>query len=81
MRGVVPSPERRNNLNSHTIGGALYASAMASPLPLSIKEKATLAVALSWGAGLIDVLGYLTLYQAFVAHMTGNTVSSVLRHN
>jgi uncharacterized membrane protein YoaK (UPF0700 family) len=41
-------------------------------------EKATLAVGLSWGAGLIDVVGYLTLYKAFVAHMTGNTVSSVM---
>jgi uncharacterized membrane protein YoaK (UPF0700 family) len=49
-----------------------------SPLPLSNVEKAILAVGLSWGAGLIDVLGYLTLYHAFVAHMTGNTVSSVM---
>jgi uncharacterized membrane protein YoaK (UPF0700 family) len=49
-----------------------------SPLPLSNKEKAILAVGLSWGAGLIDVIGYLTLYHAFVAHMTGNTVSSVM---
>lgn len=49
-----------------------------APLPLSNIEKATLAVGLSWGAGLIDVIGYLTLYHAFVAHMTGNTVSSVM---
>jgi len=47
-------------------------------LPLSQKEKAAVAIALSWGAGFIDVLGYFTLYHAFVAHMTGNTVSSVL---
>jgi uncharacterized membrane protein YoaK (UPF0700 family) len=49
-----------------------------STLPFSKKEKAAVAVALSWGAGLIDVLGYLTLYHAFAAHMTGNTVSTVL---
>jgi len=46
--------------------------------PLGHLEKAVLAVALSWGAGIIDAVGYLSLYKAFVAHMTGNTVSSVL---
>ncbi|HSU69320.1 MAG TPA: YoaK family protein [Tepidisphaeraceae bacterium] len=51
---------------------------MPSARPLSHKEKTILAIALSWGAGLIDVLGYVTLYHAFVAHMTGNTVSAVL---
>jgi len=51
---------------------------MSGPTPFSKKEKAAVAVALSWGAGLIDVVGYLTLYHAFVAHMTGNTVSTVL---
>jgi uncharacterized membrane protein YoaK (UPF0700 family) len=45
---------------------------------LSKTEKASLSVALSWGAGLIDVVGYLFLYHAFAAHMTGNTVSSVM---
>jgi uncharacterized membrane protein YoaK (UPF0700 family) len=48
------------------------------PLPLRQKEKAILAVGLSGGAGLVDVVGYMTLYKAFVAHMTGNTVSSVM---
>lgn len=51
---------------------------MASAKPFNRKQKAAIAVALSWGAGLIDVLGYLTLYHAFVANMTGNTVTSVL---
>ena len=45
---------------------------------LSKTEKAALSVALSWGAGLIDIVGYQFLYHAFAAHMTGNTVSSVL---
>lgn len=40
--------------------------------------KSLIAVALSWGAGLVDVVGYLVLDHAFVAHMTGNTVSTVL---
>lgn len=51
---------------------------MPDPLPLRQKEKAILAVGLSGGAGLVDVVGYMTLYKAFVAHMTGNTVSSVM---
>jgi uncharacterized membrane protein YoaK (UPF0700 family) len=51
---------------------------VASAKPFNKKEKAAIAVALSWGAGLVDVLGYLTLYHAFVANMTGNTVTSVL---
>lgn len=46
--------------------------------PLSHKEKAVLALALSWAAGSIDALGYLLLFKAFVAHMSGNTVSVVL---
>lgn len=40
--------------------------------------RSLIAVALSWGAGLVDVVGYLVLDHAFVAHMTGNTVSTVL---
>lgn len=46
--------------------------------PLSQKEKALVALALSGVAGFIDVLGYLLLFNAFVAHMSGNTVSVVL---
>jgi uncharacterized membrane protein YoaK (UPF0700 family) len=48
------------------------------PTPLSKKAKALVAVGLSWGAGLTDVVGYLTLHRAFTAHMTGNTVSTVM---
>lgn len=51
---------------------------MPAATPLNYLEKTVLAIGLSWGAGVIDLLGYLVLYQAFVAHMTGNTVSSVL---
>ena len=46
--------------------------------PLNEWEKASVAVALSWGAGVVDIVGYLSLHHAFVAHMTGNAVSSVL---
>lgn len=51
---------------------------MAPSKPLQNWEKSIIAVALSWGAGVIDIVGYLSLHQAFAAHMTGNTVSSVL---
>lgn len=51
---------------------------VAASIPLNEWEKAVIAVALSWGAGVVDIVGYLSLHHAFVAHMTGNTVSSVL---
>lgn len=51
---------------------------MVSPKPFSKKEKVAVALVLSLGAGQVDVVGYLALYHAFVSHMTGNTVSTVL---
>ena len=51
---------------------------MAAPKTFGRMEKFVVAVALSWGAGLADVVGYLALFHAFVSHMTGNTVATVL---
>jgi uncharacterized membrane protein YoaK (UPF0700 family) len=53
-------------------------NAAPASLPLSQKEKAVVALALSWSAGCVDALGYLALSGTFAAHMTGNTVSSVM---
>ena len=46
---------------------------------LHINTKAAVALLLTFSAGCVDVIGYLALYHAFTAHMTGETVH--LAHN
>lgn len=41
-----------------------------------VREKAALAIVLSWVAGLVDAIGYLTLFHLFTAHMSGNSVAT-----
>lgn len=49
------------------------------PQPLSAKEKAILALAITWVAGFVDAVGYLVLSHIYTANMSGNTVSVGLR--
>jgi uncharacterized membrane protein YoaK (UPF0700 family) len=37
-------------------------------------EKCAIAVLLTFAAGCVDIVGYLSAYHTFTAHMTGNTV-------
>lgn len=39
-------------------------------------EQAIIAALLSWVAGGVDAVGYLTLYHQYTAHMSGNTVAA-----
>ena len=39
-----------------------------------INSKVTVALLLTFAAGCVDIIGYLALYHAFTAHMTGETV-------
>lgn len=47
---------------------------MSSPRPLTVPEKATVAVTVSWVAGFVDTTGYLRLSHVLTANMSGNTV-------
>jgi uncharacterized membrane protein YoaK (UPF0700 family) len=47
--------------------------------PLTTLEKVILAFAMTWAAGFVDLVGYVSLYGVFTSHMTGNTVS-LARH-
>jgi uncharacterized membrane protein YoaK (UPF0700 family) len=38
------------------------------------KVKSAVAIMLTFGAGMVDIVGYIAVYHWFVAHMTGNTV-------
>ncbi|HVO63886.1 MAG TPA: YoaK family protein [Terriglobales bacterium] len=38
------------------------------------KAKSAVALWLTFAAGIIDIIGYITVYHTFMAHMTGNTV-------
>ena len=38
------------------------------------KAKSAVALWLTFAAGIVDIIGYITVYHTFVAHMTGNTV-------
>jgi uncharacterized membrane protein YoaK (UPF0700 family) len=38
------------------------------------RAKAVVALALTFAAGCVDIIGFLSLYQTFTAHMTGVTV-------
>jgi len=44
------------------------------PQPLSAKEKAVLALAITWVAGFVDAVGYLVLSHIYTSNMSGNTV-------
>jgi uncharacterized membrane protein YoaK (UPF0700 family) len=47
--------------------------------PLTTIEKVNLALAMTWAAGFVDLVGYVSLYGLYTSHMTGNTVS-MARH-
>jgi len=47
--------------------------------PLTTFEKVNLAFAMTWAAGFVDLVGYVSLYGLYTSHMTGNTVS-MARH-
>lgn len=48
---------------------------MAVPIEGShARVKGTVAILLTFTAGIVDIIGYLTVYHSFVAHMTGATV-------
>lgn len=38
------------------------------------QAKALVAIMLTFSAGMVDIVGYISVYHFFVAHMTGNTV-------
>jgi uncharacterized membrane protein YoaK (UPF0700 family) len=38
------------------------------------RAKSVVALWLTFAAGIVDIVGYMTVYHTFVAHMTGNTV-------
>ena len=53
---------------------------MRNPIePLSTLEKVNLALAMTWAAGFVDLVGYVSLYGLYTSHMTGNTVA-MARH-
>ena len=52
---------------------------MSAPWGEAEREKAWLAVLLAWVAGIVDAVGYLTLFRLFTAHMSGNSVEMGLR--
>ncbi|HLI82156.1 MAG TPA: YoaK family protein [Candidatus Binataceae bacterium] len=47
--------------------------------PLAQSEKVTIAILMTWAAGFIDVVGYLSLFGLYTANMSGNTVA-MARH-
>ena len=47
--------------------------------PLTVFEKVTIALLMTWAAGFIDIVGYLSLFGLYVSHMSGNTVA-MARH-
>jgi uncharacterized membrane protein YoaK (UPF0700 family) len=49
------------------------------PGPLTNVEKVYLALAMTWAAGFVDLVGYFSLYGVYTANMTGNTVA-MARH-
>ncbi len=44
------------------------------PGPLTTLEKVNLAFAMTWAAGFVDLVGFVSLYGLYTTHMTGNTV-------
>lgn len=51
----------------------------AAQKPLTACEKVNIAIAMTWAAGFVDLVGYESLYGLYTAHMTGNTVA-MARH-
>ncbi len=47
--------------------------------PLTAVERVNLAFAMTWAAGFVDLVGYVSLYGLYTSHMTGNTVA-MARH-
>jgi uncharacterized membrane protein YoaK (UPF0700 family) len=47
--------------------------------PLTTREQVSLAIATTWAAGFVDLVGYVSLYGLYTSHMTGNTVA-MARH-
>ena len=47
--------------------------------PLTTLEKVNLALAMTWAAGFVDLVGFVSLYGLYTSHMTGNTVA-MARH-
>ncbi|MBV8358682.1 MAG: DUF1275 domain-containing protein [Deltaproteobacteria bacterium] len=47
--------------------------------PLTPSEKVSIAIAMTWAAGFVDIVGYISLYGLYTSHMTGNTVA-MARH-
>jgi uncharacterized membrane protein YoaK (UPF0700 family) len=39
-----------------------------------LRAKSAVALLMTFAAGCVDIVGYIELFQTFVAHMTGNTV-------
>lgn len=52
---------------------------MRNPVLLTTLEKVNIAVAMTWAAGFVDLVGYVSLYGLYTSHMTGNTVA-MARH-
>jgi uncharacterized membrane protein YoaK (UPF0700 family) len=47
--------------------------------PLTTLEKVNLAFAMSWAAGFVDLVGFISLYGLYTANMSGNTIA-MARH-
>ena len=47
--------------------------------PLTTLEKVNISLAMTWAAGFVDLVGYVSLYGLYTSHMTGNTVA-MARH-
>ena len=78
---AAQTDEPRQKPAQHTGAAPLHliqrmeASKTRNPRPLSAKEKAALALAITWVAGFVDAVGYLVLSHIYTANMSGNTVS------
>ena len=46
-----------------------------APNPLSGLQTISIAIAMTWTAGFIDLIGYLSLFGLYTANMSGNTVT------
>jgi hypothetical protein len=47
--------------------------------PLTAVERVYLAFAMTWAAGFVDLVGFVSLYGLYTSHMSGNTVA-MARH-
>ncbi len=51
----------------------------SAPTPLTTSEKIAIALLMTWTAGFVDLIGFISLYGLYVSHMSGNTVA-MARH-